>query len=82
MRWKAIVAVHCDKALLFQKLNILCWSLSIGFCLLMVFGLHSDLSGLEPLTRTSRILYQTFSRLIWGCSVAYIIFACVTSNGG
>ncbi len=49
---------------------------------LMVFGEYNTYRNVNPMNRTSAILYGTFSRLIWALSVSFIIYACVTSYGG
>ena len=49
---------------------------------LMVFGEYNTYNGLNPMNKTSAILYGSFSRLIWAVSVSFIIYACVTSYGG
>jgi hypothetical protein len=33
-------------------------------------------------SRATHIFYQGFSRIIWAIGLAYIIYACETSNGG
>ena len=48
----------------------------------MVFGEYNTYNGLNPMNKTSAILYGSFSRLIWAVSVSFIIYACVTSYGG
>ncbi len=48
----------------------------------MVFGLYDDFNGGPPLSRLSNILYQSSSRTIWAIGLGYIVYACLTSNGG
>jgi hypothetical protein len=48
----------------------------------MIFGTHSNFSGGPGLSRVSNILYQSTSRIIWAIGLGYVVYACVTSNGG
>ena len=34
------------------------------------------------MNRASQVLYITFSKILWSLALSYIIFACVTLNGG
>ncbi len=96
--WCLFVVSTCNSWLTnrcLQVTTILGWTAAFGMCCLMIFGLYGDIYEVEPITsiakqarnpnplgRSARILYQTFSRLVWSCSIAFMIFACVTSNGG
>ena len=49
---------------------------------LLVFGLYPDAQGTYPLDKINHIVYQTLSRLTWSICLSYIIYACITKNGG
>jgi peptidoglycan/LPS O-acetylase OafA/YrhL len=65
-----------------KRLNVTLWVVSLGMSLLLVFGLYPDAKGLHPLSQGVRIAYQSFCKIMWSLSVAYMICACVTSQGG
>ena len=48
----------------------------------MVFGIYDNVNGGPQLSRVSNILYQSTSKIIWALALGYIIYACVTANGG
>ena len=48
---------------------------------LLVFGLYPDFNG-NPLSRETHIVYQATGRVMWAVAVGYMIFACLTSQGG
>ncbi len=49
----------------------------------MLLGIHPDyVDDNKQLSAAARVMYQTFSRLVWASGVAFIIYACVTRNGG
>lgn len=49
---------------------------------LMVFGPYRDAKGEEPLSRTARIFYQSFSRTAWSAALGYVIYSCALFNNG
>jgi peptidoglycan/LPS O-acetylase OafA/YrhL len=63
-------------------MNIIFWLVALFLIGLMVFGPYDNLNGGPTLSRVSNILYQSSSRVIWAIGLGYIIYACVTSNGG
>lgn len=64
-----------------RSVNLILWLISCTLMTLVVFGLYPDISG-NPISRSGHIIYQTLSRVSWSVGLSYIIFACVTSNGG
>lgn len=62
-------------------LNIILWSISLVIMALVVFGLYPDING-HTISRSGHIMYQTLSRIGWSVSLSYMIFACITFNGG
>ena len=44
----------------------------------MIFGIK----WLNPSQRNTQVLYISSSRILWSLAMSYIIYACVTSNGG
>lgn len=67
---------------MFKKLNLTFWIFSLTIIGLLVFGLYPDARGLYPLNRVNHIVYQTLSRLTWSICLSYLIYACITNNGG
>ena len=65
----------------FQEFNLLLWAASITLLGLIMFGLYEDFNG-NPLTRVQHILYQATFRILWAVGLSYVIFACLTSQGG
>ncbi len=65
-----------------KYLNVFLWLVSLISLGLMLFGVHDNFNGGPPLSRVSNILYQSTSRIIWALALGYIIYACITSNGG
>jgi hypothetical protein len=65
-----------------KEVNVLAWLAAAGLCAYMLFCLYPDFKGVEPLTKTEHILYQSFSRVLWSLGLAYVIHACLSSNGG
>ena len=63
-------------------MNLFLWLLSLFSLGLMVFGIYENMNGAPTLSRASNILYQSTSKIIWALALGYIIYACVTSNGG
>ena len=55
--------------------------MSITLLGVLLFGIYPDFNG-NPLNRVSHILYQATSRTLWAVGLGYIIYACITSNGG
>ncbi|KAK3087369.1 hypothetical protein FSP39_005125 [Pinctada imbricata] len=62
-------------------LNILGWALATLFASLVLYGLHDAMNG-NPLKENVAILYLTTHRTVWGACVCWVVFACVTGNGG
>lgn len=48
----------------------------------MLFGVYPNFSGNGPLPKWLNIAYEITSRTLWSIGLAYVIFACLTSNGG
>lgn len=57
------------------------WVVSIGLLLFDLFIIYPNMKG-DYLPKWFNILYQTFSRTLWGVCLAFIIYACSSSNGG
>jgi peptidoglycan/LPS O-acetylase OafA/YrhL len=57
--------------------------LSIGTIFLMVYGIYPNYANTDHvLNKTTNILYQSTCRTVYGIALSYLIFACLTSNGG
>lgn len=49
-------------------------------CGVVLFGLYEDYHG-NSLSRVAHILYQSSTRTLWALGLAYIIYACLNSQG-
>lgn len=58
------------------------WIISLLFLVIVVFGQYSTFSGLDPMNRTSQVLYVTLCRIVFSIGLSGIIFLCITQNGG
>ncbi|XP_076436701.1 nose resistant to fluoxetine protein 6-like [Babylonia areolata] len=64
-----------------KVVNLLCWAAATATALAVLYGLYEQNQG-HPLTRPLQAFYNAMARPAWGASVAWVIFACVTGNGG
>ena len=62
-------------------LNLLGWSLSLFLSIGLICFLYPDYQG-NPLSRTTHIIYQSFSRTLWGICIGFMIYSCVAKTGG
>ncbi|KAL8596761.1 hypothetical protein ACOMHN_053857 [Nucella lapillus] len=62
-------------------LNLLCWAAAAAIALAVLYGLYEVNQG-HPLALPVQALYNSVARTAWGAAVAWVIFACVTGNGG
>jgi peptidoglycan/LPS O-acetylase OafA/YrhL len=54
--------------------------LTIG---LLIFGSYPNYDGDDVyLSKSVNILYQSTNRIVFSIALSYLIFACITSNGG
>ena len=58
------------------------WVVSLVTLFLVLFGEYGTISGIEPMNKTSRILYVAFSKILWSLAIGFVIYACVNSYGG
>jgi len=65
-----------------QMLTTLFWCLAAACNLSLVYGLYGDVNGYVHLSNTVACLYAAVHRTAWAVGVAWVIFACVTGNGG
>ena len=65
----------------FQIVNTVCWMVASVMALSVLYGLYNSSHG-DPMSLSVAALYNAVSRTVWGLAVAWVIFACVTGNGG
>jgi hypothetical protein len=62
--------------------QILCWTLSTGTCLAVLFGVQPYFDPRKEIPNVEAFFYAGFNRFGWACSVGWIIFTCVKGHGG
>ncbi|XP_056006926.1 nose resistant to fluoxetine protein 6-like [Ostrea edulis] len=71
------------KVKLNKFLNVLLWLVFTALALLVVYGLRNPIAYPDDkLSREVSALYNATHSIIWGGCVAWVIFTCVTGNGG
>jgi len=65
-----------------QVLTALFWCLAAACNLSLIYGLYGDVNGYVHLSNAVASLYAAVHRTAWAIGVAWVIFACVTGNGG
>ena len=65
-----------------QVLVVLFWCLAAVCNLSVLYGLYGTVNGYVHLSNAVRSLYAALHRTAWAVGVAWVIFACVTGNGG
>ena len=69
-------------AVFVQLLVALFWCLAAACSLSLIYGLYGTANGYVHLSDTVRSFYAAVHRTAWAVGVAWVIFACVTGNGG
>lgn len=79
-------SVHClqkqKKIFSLQTLIAVGWSISIGTILSIIFGVYSLQQLDYHSTDLESAFYESFSRVCWAISLAWIVFACIHGYGG
>ena len=64
-------------------LNFLGWVVAVILICCVEYGTYTIFKeGGERWDRGTRVMYDTFGRTAYGLGVAWIIYACVSGNGG
>lgn len=58
------------------------WFIAIGTMLSIIFGIYFMQQPDYPATVLESAFYESFSRVCWAISLAWIVFACVHGYGG
>ena len=58
------------------------WCVAAVCNLSVLYGLYGSVNGYVHLSATVRGFYAAVHRTVWAIGVAWVIFACVTGNGG
>jgi len=69
-------------AVFVQLLVALFWCLAAACNLSLIYGLYGTVNGYVHLSTAVRSFYAAVHRTVWAVGVAWVIFACVTGNGG
>ncbi|KAK7095528.1 nose resistant to fluoxetine protein 6-like [Littorina saxatilis] len=64
-----------------KVVNVICWCVAAACALAVLYGLYHTSQG-HPMSLPVSALHNAVSRTVWGAAVAWVIFACVTGNGG
>jgi len=64
-----------------KLLNLSIWLFATAISLAVLYGLYNVSVG-HPLTNTVNGIYSGLNRSVWSIGVGWVIFACVTGNGG
>ncbi len=67
---------------IFQYANLFWWIASITVNLTLLYSLFWPYQNREQFDTTVAALYMALSKTAWALCLAYIVFACVTGNGG
>ena len=73
--------VHARVLFLSQYIRCLGWLVAAGGALAIVYGLHGVMNG-HPFTAAGDATYRGLHSTVWALAVSWVIFACVTGNGG
>jgi len=65
-----------------QVLVTLSWCVAAACNLSILYGLYDSFNGYVHLSNAVRSFYAAVHRTAWAVGVAWVIFACVTGNGG
>ena len=65
-----------------QALVMVFWCLAAACNLSVLYGLYGAVNGYVELSNAVSSIYAAVHRTAWGIGVAWVIFACVTGNGG
>ena len=64
-----------------EVVNIIMWQVAFLSAFAVVYGLY-DARVTSEISLFSATMYNTFQRIAWNCSVAWVIFSCVKGYGG
>ncbi|XP_012934636.1 nose resistant to fluoxetine protein 6 [Aplysia californica] len=77
------VLYRCDLRVRIPRVvNLIGWALATAVALAVLYGLYPYADGTEKIDLVLSAFYNSLSRSAWGLCVAWVIFACVTGNGG
>jgi len=65
-----------------QVLTLLFWCLAAACNLSLIYGLYGCANGSVHLSNAVASVYAAVHRTAWAIGVAWVIFACITGNGG
>ncbi|XP_060080501.1 nose resistant to fluoxetine protein 6-like [Ylistrum balloti] len=61
--------------------NIIIWIVMSALACVILYGIYPEMSGSTTSVEVST-LYNALHRTVWGAIVCWVVFACVTGNGG
>lgn len=70
------------KVRLNKFVNLAGWAVATGLACAVLYGLYDPINGRNPLSVEVSALYNTTHRTVWGACLCWVIFSCVTGNGG
>ncbi len=60
--------------------STVCWAISVLTLAMMLLANWSTDSGIYPMDRIQRSLFEASSRILWSGAMAFIIYDCITSR--
>ncbi|CAF1061127.1 unnamed protein product [Adineta steineri] len=65
-----------------KSLLIICNITAILFALICLFAIYPDEILVPGIDKTSFIIYQSLSRTLWSMAIGWLLFLCMTNQGG
>ncbi|XP_060080527.1 O-acyltransferase like protein-like [Ylistrum balloti] len=64
-----------------KPLNLLIWAFVAALACVVLYGTYQESNG-HPMSVSIAAMYNALHKSLWGVCVSWVVFACVTGNGG